>query len=263
MNRLLSLAAWLLLLSLALPRAAAATPEPPPLATFVELVRGHDVTTIRRSFPAYNTGLLAQLYGAGPGIVAETPEAQALFGEQLAVTPAGHVLDIGHVITGLEAAAAPSTAARLVERQTGCDLRAAVTWSGDAGNALHAYLAAGGDGDSDAFFDREAPPEDLLGDIDGWLLALPLGPGALDVAALLADAYLSGGDFERSRFQRFAESVSGGLLEREIICFARATALLGGCGVSGEAIEAAAPPFIARFRQYLEAGIAAELAATP
>lgn len=263
MNRLLSLAAWLLLLSLALPRPAAATPEPPPLTTFIALVRGYDVTAIRRSFPAYNTGLFAQLYGAGTGIAVESPEARALFAGQLAVTPAGHLLDIGHVITGLEAAAAPSAAARLVERQTGCDMRAAVTWSGDVGNALHAYLAASGAGEADLFFDREAPPEDLLGDVDGWLLALPLQPGALDVAALLEAAYLPGSDFERTRFQRFAASVSSGMLEQEIVCFARATALLGGSGVSPEAIEAAALPFIERFRRFIDAGIAAELAATP
>lgn len=38
--------------------------EAPRLEVFIEAVRGYDVATIRRTFPAYNQGLFALLFGA-------------------------------------------------------------------------------------------------------------------------------------------------------------------------------------------------------
>lgn len=272
MNRLLSLATWLLLLSLAAPSPARAASDVPALASFVDAVRGYDVSMIRRSFPAYSEGLFALVYGAGPGIDAADPAIAALFAGQLVITPAGQVLDIGHVITALEAAAAPTAAAQLVARQTGCDMRAAVSWSGDAGKALHDYVAAGAAGSVEDAFDRDAPAADLLGDIDGWVLALSVQPGALDVAALLEHTYLADGSFERTRYQRFVQATGGGdsldsdaraFIGQEIRCFAAATAALGRSEVTDVAIAAAAPPFVERFLRFIEEGLAAERLATP
>lgn len=239
----------------------------PSLGTFIDVVRGYDVTTIRRTFPAYNQGLFQTLFGAGPGIPLASDEQRALFTEQLVTTPAGQALDIGHVITGLEAATALPPAARAAQAATGCAMTAAVTWSGDVGKALHDYLA-----DPDAarrgpafYFDREASPEDLLGDVDGWVLGIQAAGAPVDVAALLEDAYLSG-DLESTRFHRFAGALGGtggtalsdaarARAGDEIRCFARALATFTRSGVTGAAIEAEAGYFVERFIAFVEAGL--------
>src|SRR5688572_10841339 len=92
-----------------------AQPETPTLAQFIEIVRGYDVTTIRRTFPAYNQELFATLFGAGEPIPLATDAQRALFTNQIVLTPAGHRIDVGHVVTGLEAATAATPTSRAVE----------------------------------------------------------------------------------------------------------------------------------------------------
>src|SRR3712207_1695132 len=105
---------WLALLALLLaalvaplPREARADHDDdyPRVEEFIAVVRGHDVATIRRTFPAYNTGVFERIFGAGTPIPLTTERQQRIFTEQLVRTPAGVVLDIGHVATGIEAAA--------------------------------------------------------------------------------------------------------------------------------------------------------------
>lgn len=113
------------------PSIAADEHDTPPVEAFIALVRGYDVATIRRTFPAYNTGLFERVFGAGTPIMLEDPHEQELFARQTVRTPAGVVIDIGHVITGLEAAAPLPPSAREVEILSGCSLRGSVTWAGD------------------------------------------------------------------------------------------------------------------------------------
>lgn len=251
---------------------ATARAEPQPLADFIETVRGYDVATIRRTFPAYNQGLFQMIFGAGVPIPLETDAQKLLFEEQLVTTPAGTVLDIGHVITGIEAATALTRVGRLVEQQTGCSMIAAVTWSGDVGKALHDSLAEPDRGDSMFFFDHEASDEDLLGDVDGYVLGSLASGAPVDVADVLTRAYVTGGPggtLDDRRFAAFARSVSRTddaalspaareMIGREITCFAGALASFGRTGITRDAIVAAAPYFVDRFIQFIEDGLARE-----
>lgn len=263
-----------LLLVLAPSTATRAQPVAPPLSEFIDIVRGYDATTIRRTFPAYNQGLFQTIYGSGDGIPLATEAQRSLFTDQFVTTPAGTVLDIGHVITGLEAATAPTLGSRLVARQTGCDMVAAVTWSGDIGQALHDFIAEGG-ADPNVYVDREASVEDLIGDLDGYTLgvlsAAAVAEGIpLDVARLLTIAYIDGFDpgpdawtLDSDRVPAFIAVLAGDeaatladvrpAIAREVTCFARALTVFGNTGVSAEAIEAHAPAFIDRFVAFLEA----------
>jgi hypothetical protein len=249
-----------------------AQPETPTIAQFIEIVRGYDVTTIRRTFPAYNQGLFATLFGAGEPIPLATDEQRALFTTQIVVTPAGHRFDIGHVITGLEAATAATPTSRAVEMVTGCIMVGSVTWSGDVGQALHDYVRAGGTDDPAPFFDAEASVEDLLGDVDGWTFAMLTGGAPLDVADYLEQTYLrESPGVDAHRFRAFAtsldQSTDGSVLSdlaraiiaREVTCFARAIATLTSSGVTAEAIEQAAPYFVDRFIRFVEEGLAEEM----
>lgn len=252
-----------------------AGPETPPIARFIEIVRGYDVTTIRRTFPAYNQGLFATLFGAGDPIPLTTDEQRALFANQVVVTPAGRRIDIGHVITGLEAATAATPTSRTVEMVTGCSMVGSVTWSGDVGQALHDYLRAGGTDNPAPFYDAEASEEDLLGDLDGWTFAMHTGGAAVDVADYLEQAYLRarpGAD--TSRFRAFALSLdqttdrsvlseqARAMIAREITCFARAIATLSNSGVTVASIEQNAPYFVDRFTTFIEEGLAGEMRET-
>ena len=253
------------------PVSPAATQDIPPLSRFVELIRGYDAATVRRTFPAYNQGLFATLFGPGPGIPLTTDEETSLFSQQLVVTPAEFVIDIGHVITGIEAGGNLPIAARLAQQQTGCQLVAAVTWSGDVGAALYAYLAEGRIADPGVYLQREAPVEDLLGDLDGWLLGRS-GPVGVDAGALLEREY-GNPTFEATRFQRFVRALSASsdsssppvadaardAVTREVTCFARALAMFSGSGVDAATIVAGAPPFVDGLLAFLRNGLSREL----
>jgi hypothetical protein len=251
-----------------------AQPETPTLAQFIEIVRGYDVTTVRRTFAAYNQGLFATLFGAGEPIPLSSDEQRALFTNQIVLTSAGHRIDIGHVITGLEAATAATPTSRTVEMVSGCIMVGSVTWSGDVGQALHDYIRAGGT-DPTPFFDAEASVEDLLGDVDGWTLAMRSGGATLDVADYLEQAYLHAQpSLDANRFRAFAisldENTDGSVLSelaraiiaREITCFARAIAALTSSGITAAAIEQAAPYFVDRFIRFVEEGLAEEMRGT-
>jgi hypothetical protein len=256
-------------------RPATVRAEPQPLADFIEIVRGYDVATIRRTFPAYNQGLFRMIFGAGDPIPLTSDAQKLLFEEQLVTTPAGTVLDIGHVITGIEAATALTPVGRLVEQQTGCSMLAAVTWSGDVGKALHDSLAEPDRGNAEFFFSHEASDEDLYGDIDGHVLGYLTGGTAGDVAQMLADVYIPDGaglTLDAERFQVFLHALGAGgagtltatgkaMIAREITCFAGALATFGRTGVTRDAIAAAAPYFVDRFIQFIEDGLARELEA--
>ena len=242
-------------------RAVAAGDDLPTIAEFVAAVRGYDVATVRRTFPAYNTGLFEQVFGSGTPIPLATPREQRMFAEQNVRTPAGHVIDIGHVVTGLEAAAPLPPMARAVESAGGCSLRAGVTWSGDTGQALADFVLAGAH-DPAPFYDENAPPEDLLGDIDGYVLGAEFGGPAVDVADVFNRAYVVG-DLEATRSHRFAallgddpRSAAG----REITCYTRAFALLTGAQIDPDRLVEAAPYFVDRFMAFVEDGLRAEVA---
>lgn len=248
-----------------------ATEDEPSMAELIAIVRGYDAATIRRTFPAYNTGLFARTYGTGPSIPLGGARQRAIFEEQLVRTPAGATIDVGHVIAGIEAGGPLPASALLVERLTGCQLRAAVTWSGDLGEAIAEYLVAGGAPDGSSaemavFFNRYASPEDLLGDLDGYILGAVL-PDAPDIASLLTTAYLDG-ELEPVRFRRFVALFGDdldALVSRETICFARALIQLGGASGPANAadVATAAPPFVERFLTFVRAGVAAERLVTP
>jgi hypothetical protein len=139
-------------------------------------------------------------------------------------------------------------------------MRAAVTWSGDVGQALVDYLLAGAAGDPAAFYDAGASPPDLYGDIDGYLLGTGLAAHGGDVAALLTSAYVTG-DLETTRFSRFLAALGDdprATATREITCYARAFAGLSGQSLDPAALAEAAPYFIGRFLAFVEDGARGE-----
>jgi hypothetical protein len=225
---------------------------------FIALVRGYDVATVRRTFPAYNTGLFERVFGAGTPIPLTEEHDRTLFEQQLVRTPAGVVLDVGHVVTGLEAAAPLPPMARQLEMLSGCQMRAAVTWSGDVGEALALFVLSG-ETDPAPFFDRSAPAEDLYGNVDGYVLGAEFGP-EIDVAAVLTYAYLES-VYEAHRFARFWSSLGddpAAFAARQILCFAGSYAVLTGQQVDRARLVEAAPYFVARFLEFVHAGLAAE-----
>jgi hypothetical protein len=240
-------------------RAPAAGDDLPTIAEFAAVVRGYDVATVRRTFPAYNTGLFEQVFGSGAPIPLDTAREQRMFTEQTVRTPAGYVIDIGHVVTGLEAAAPLPPMARAVESAGGCSLRAGVTWSGDVGQALADFVLAGAR-DPAPLYDENAPPEDLLGDIDGYVLGAEFGGPTIDVADVLNRAYLNG-DLEATRFRRFVSLLGDdpyAAAAREITCYTRAFALLTGVHIDPVRLAEAAPYFVDRFMAFVEDGLRAE-----
>jgi hypothetical protein len=236
--------------------------DAPGVAEFIAIVRGYDVATVRRTFPTYNTGLFALVFGSGASIPLEGEDEVALFREQLVRTPAGVILDIGHVVTGIEAASPLPPAARAIESGAGCQLRAAVTWSGDLGQALIDYLTSG-TMDPAPFYSASASEEDLLGDIDGYVLGADNAGSAPDVAAILSRAYLES-DFEATRFSRFLATLGNdpaAFVGREVECYAAAFARLSGMPLDADRVREAAPYFVGRFLDFSRAGASAEGAA--
>ncbi len=237
--------------------------DAPPVEEFIALVRGYDVATVRRTFPAYNAGLFELVFGSGATIPLTDEREQAVFRDQLVLTPAGVVLDIGHVVTGIEAGAPLPPAARAIESNLGCQMRAAVTWSGDLGQALIDYLASGATGPA-PFYAAGASDEDLFGDIDGYLLGADNAGPAPDVAAILTSAYLES-DFEATRFSRFLAALGddpAAFIGREVACYAAAFARLSGMPLELDRAREAAPYFVGRFLAFLRDGAAAERAPT-
>jgi len=241
---------------------AAAGDDLPTIDEFIAVVHGYDVATIRRTFPAYNVGLFEQVFGSGTPIPLGTARARRIFTEQLVRTPAGHVIDIGHVVTGLEAVAPLPPMARAVESAGGCSLRAGVTWSGDVGQALADFVLAGAR-DPAPLYEEHAPPEDLLGDIDGYVLGAEFTGPSIDVADVLTRTYLQG-DLEATRFRRFVALLGDdphATAAREVTCYTRAFALLTGARIDPVHLAEAAPYFIDRFMAFVEDGLQAELRA--
>jgi hypothetical protein len=265
-RRLITLAAIVLLAGVGVsPHTAQASPEDdyPTVEDFIAVVRGYDVATIRRTFPAYNTGLFERIFGAGRPIPLATDAQRRLFAEQLVRTPAGVLLDIGHVATGLEAAAALPPAARQVEMLSGCEMRAAVTWSGDIGQGLIDFVLDREATDPAPYYERNASDEDLYGDIDGYVLSADLlGRDDIDVAAVLTRAYLES-DYEATRFRRFIAALGddpAGVAGRQIACYAASYAVLTGQQIDRARLMKAAPYFVGRFLAFVRAGAASESA---
>jgi hypothetical protein len=233
--------------------------EPPPVSNFIAVVRGHDATAVRRTFPAYKAGLFARVFGAGEPIALQGDAQRALFTTKLVRTPAGVTIDVGHVVTGLEAAQPLPPSAEAVQSLSGCSLRADVTWAGDAGQALIDFIT-NGESDPALYFDREASPDQLLGDLDGYTLgALNAGP-RIDVGTGLESAYLRG-DYEASRFGAFLQQLGSdyrAVASREIVCYATAFARFAGIAVDAGRVQEAAPYFSGRFLDFVERGAASE-----
>src|SRR5262249_37259594 len=157
---------------------------------------------VRRTFPAYNTGIFERVFGSGAPIPLATAADEAIFQNQVVLTPAGRVIDVGHVVTGLEAGGPLPPSARAGQNASGCPVLGALPWSGDVGQALIDFVAGRGSITAEQAYIVNAPPEDLLGDVDGYVLGLDLNGQPADVAAVLTSAYLDG-DFEQTRFSRF------------------------------------------------------------
>ncbi len=263
---------WLALFAFLLTSAALLSPrpaladhehEPATIEEFIAVVRGYDIATIRRTFPAYNAGVFERIFGAGTPIPLTTNRQRALLAEQLVRTPAGVVLDIGHVVTGLEATAPLPPVARALEMMSGCQIRASVTWSGDVGEALLLF-AASEQGDPAPFYDRSAPLEDLYGDIDGYVFGAAFGGPSIDTADVLTRMYLQS-DYESQRFSRFVAVLGDNAEEfaaRQIVCFARSYAALTSTPVDPARLMEAAPYFVDRFWSFVSAGVEAEMAGT-
>ncbi len=263
---------WLALLALLLtvlvalpPREARADRDEdyPTVEEFIAVVRGYDIATIRRTFPAYNTGVFERIFGAGTPIPLTTDREGTIFAEQLVRTPAGLVLDIGHVVTGLEAAAPLPPVARALEMMSGCQMRASVIWSGDVGEAL-LFFAASGQSDPAPFYERSAPLEDLYGNIDGFVFGAEFGGPSIDTADVLTRMYLQS-DYESQRFSRFVAALGDNAEEfaaRQIVCFARSYAALTSTPVDPARLMEAAPYFVDRFWSFVTAGVEAETAGT-
>jgi hypothetical protein len=264
MRRLLTLAVMIAALGAnALPPVARAGQDQdyPSVEDFIVVVRGYDVATVRRTFPAYNTGLFERVLGAGTPIPLTTDADRRLFEDQLVRTPAGVVLDIGHVVTGLEAAAPLPPPARQLESLLGCQVRAAVTWSGDVGQGLVDFLLDPNATDPATFYERNASDADLFGDIDGYVLGADLlGRDDIDVAAALTRAYLES-DYETTRFRRFIAALGpdpAAFAGRQIACYATAYAALTGRQLDRVRLAAATPYFVERFLAFVQAGAASE-----
>ena len=257
---------WLALFAFLLTSAALPSPrpaladhehEPATIEELIAVTRGYDVATVRRTFPAYNTGLFERVFGAGTPIPLATERERAIFAEQLVRTPAGVVLDIGHVVTGLEAAAPLPPTARQLEMLSGCSMRASVTCSGDVGQGLIDYVLTPDAIDPATFYERNASDEDLYGDIDGYVLGAEFGGPAIDVADVLTRAYLES-DHESSRFRRFMALLGDdpeAFAARQIVCYARSFAQLTGAPVDTARLADATPYFVGLFIAFLQEGM--------
>jgi hypothetical protein len=138
-------------------------------------------------------------------------------------------------------------------------MRAAVTWSGDVGQALIDYLASGAT-DPAPFYSAGASQEDLLGDIDGYVLGGENAGPSPDLAVILSRAYLES-DFEATRFSRFLAVLGADpatFVAREIVCYAAAFARLSGMPLDADRVREAAPYFVGRFLDFLRDGVSAE-----
>ncbi len=229
------------------------------LDEFIAVVWGQDPGTVRRTFPRFQGGLFDQVYGPGEGIALNGERDRELFIDQPIRTPGGVLLDVGHVIAGLEAAPPLPLTAMLVQQVTGCELRGAVTWSGDLGEALAAYLVAGGAGEIAPFIAMYADDYDLLGDLDGYVLSA----GELttrDTGALLETAYYAD-NLDGTRFSRFRGLFGddfADMVTRETACFARALLLRAGNSAEVANVTGAAGPFAAHFVEWVNLGAAIE-----
>lgn len=122
------------------------------------------------------------------------------------------------------------------------------------------FLRAPGATDPAPFYEGNAPPEDLLGDLDGYTLSVELGCPDIDVADVLTRAYLES-DYEAHRFRRFLALLGDdpeAFVTRQVVCYARSFALLTGVPVESDRLNAAAPYFVGRFMTFLQAGLQAE-----
>ena len=183
----------------------------PKLAAFTELfapeeraARGNvklQITKCRKLF--YDTaGWNAFLIPGAAGIAGPRVTNPAHIKE--ISTPAGDFIDVAHVCAGLDAANHPAAAGVPGVVSIASNL-AAVTWAGDLGSVLSAnYLwSQSHDGSAPAVsvqqanLDRLAPAQDLLADIDAYVISAMLSADAtkgVNLGADLLNAYYAGPD---------------------------------------------------------------------
>ena len=137
------------------------------------------------------------------------------------LTHNGAAIDVGHVLTGLDAANHPQTAGLV--NLAGIKSKAGSTWSGDVGSAVAHYIHDGrnpklrGKG-LNAYYDSYFSAADKLGDLDG--LALSKAPAATSGGGKLSGrltAYYGAKGGHKKRFTLFAQAAgfshSGGRLD--------------------------------------------------
>jgi len=176
---------------------------------------------VRREFEAAGPNVVdfvdrrARLEGAPPELMhpADFQEVRM---------PGGEVVDVGHVLAGLDAINNPAVVAPLglYEMSSNVD---AVTWGGDLGSVVAEVLFQRARLDrplSDAEVqwqvDLCAPPQDMLGNADAYAIgaAYDISAGARRrVSDILRDYYEAPGGARRSRFTTFAESIGLGRLQ--------------------------------------------------
>jgi hypothetical protein len=141
--------------------------------------------------------------------------------------PGGELVDVGHVLAGLDAINHPARVAPLglYEMASNVD---AVTWAGDLGSALAEVLFQRArlgrplaDAEVQAQIDLCAPPQDMLGNVDAYAIgaAYDISSGAgRAVSDILADYYgaaAAAGLPPSERFTTFVHEVGLGPLDGE------------------------------------------------
>jgi len=232
-------------------RAAYEAATPTPLTTIDDLIRL--VTRVEAAYPSdnwqgittrirksyYDDALWNQLIvrRAGYGTVNSPPLSMPDFKALGTVKdhpeirlPSGDVVDMGHVLTGMDASNFPETNWKF--SLAGIEGPPGATWSGDVGSALAEWdIHAGSHRDRrQEYYERFASRDDMLGDVDGIALAAqPAAPGA-------------GGDRLSSRLRAYYLPASGGTagVSRRFTKFAQASGFAWTGRGTAIALDAAA-----------------------
>jgi hypothetical protein len=119
--------------------------------------------------------------------IANPADIQALRTSQT-VTSNGKSIDIGHVLTGVDAMNFPTTAG--IFKNNNMSGPAAATWSGDVGSSLVNWANDKYDADKELFYKKFSSMDDLLGDMDGINLGgLPSLPASAKLSQRLRTYY--------------------------------------------------------------------------
>jgi len=140
--------------------------------------------------------------------------------------PAGELVDVGHVLAGLDAINHPSEVAPLGMYEMASNVDA-VTWAGDLGSVLAEVLFQRArldrpltDAEVQAQIDLCCPPQDMLGNVDAYAIGVAYDIGSRSAGRTVSDILLdyygapaTVGTARSRRFTTFALQVGLGRLE--------------------------------------------------